>query len=188
MLNVIGRGARNIMKVLIGTKNPSKIEGAKKAFDKFFDNVEIIGVDASSNVSDQPFNEDVLQGAKNRVEGVKNYAVENNIEADFYIAIEAGIVDYFNEYINFNISVIEDKDGLQSVGVSQGFPIPERLIPEIKSNGLGRTMDRLFSGHDLGKSVGGISFLTKETVTRMDIVENSFTMALIKFINGDLWK
>ena len=176
------------MKVLIGTKNPSKIEGAKRAFDKFFDNVEIIGVDASSNVADQPFNEDVLQGAKNRVEVVKQYAKDNNIDADFYIAIEAGIVDYFKEFVNFNVSFIENKDGLQSVGVSQGFSIPERLIPEIKSDGLGRTMDKIFSGHDLGKSVGGISFLTKETVTRMDIVENSFTMALIKFINGDIWR
>ena len=49
-------------------------------------------------------------------------------------------------------------------------------------------MDKIFSGTELGKSVGGISFLTKNNVTRMDIVENSFTMALIRFINGDLWK
>ena len=176
------------MKVLIGTKNPSKIEGAKNAFDKFFDNVEVIGVDVSSNVPDQPFNEDVLQGAKNRVEGVKKYAIENNIDADFYIAIESGIVDYFDDFINFNISFIEDKEGTKSVGVSQGFPIPKKHIDDIREVGLGKVMDKIFSGNELGKSVGGISFLTKGKVTRMEIVENSFTMALIKFINGDLWK
>ena len=32
------------MKVLIGTKNPGKIEGAKRALEKYFKNVEIEGV------------------------------------------------------------------------------------------------------------------------------------------------
>ena len=31
------------MKILMGTKNPGKIEGAKQAFEKYFDNVEIHG-------------------------------------------------------------------------------------------------------------------------------------------------
>ena len=30
------------MKILIGTKNPGKLEGAKQAFEKYFDNIEII--------------------------------------------------------------------------------------------------------------------------------------------------
>ena len=29
------------MKILIGTKNPGKIEGARQAFEKYFDNIEI---------------------------------------------------------------------------------------------------------------------------------------------------
>ena len=29
------------MKVLMGTKNPGKIEGAKQAFERYFNNVEI---------------------------------------------------------------------------------------------------------------------------------------------------
>ena len=32
------------MKILIGTKNPGKIEGAKQAFEKYFDKVEIEGI------------------------------------------------------------------------------------------------------------------------------------------------
>ena len=63
------------MKILIGTKNPGKIEGAKQAFEKYFDNVEIEGVQVSSNVGDQPINEEILQGAKNRVKNLKKYAI-----------------------------------------------------------------------------------------------------------------
>ena len=29
------------MKILMGTKNPGKIEGARQAFEKYFENVEI---------------------------------------------------------------------------------------------------------------------------------------------------
>ena len=59
------------MKVLIGTKNQGKIEGAKKAFERYFENVEIEGISVNSNVADQPVNEEILKGAKNRVENLK---------------------------------------------------------------------------------------------------------------------
>ena len=62
----------NNMKVLIATKNPTKIEGAKRAFSKFYNNVEVIGVPANSDVSEEPVNDELLQGAKNRVENLKN--------------------------------------------------------------------------------------------------------------------
>ena len=29
------------MKILMGTKNPGKIQGARESFEKYFDNVEI---------------------------------------------------------------------------------------------------------------------------------------------------
>ena len=32
------------MKILMGTKNPGKIEGARRAFEKYFDNSEIEGI------------------------------------------------------------------------------------------------------------------------------------------------
>ena len=40
------------MKILMGTKNPGKIECAKQAFEKYFNNVEIKGIPVSSNVGD----------------------------------------------------------------------------------------------------------------------------------------
>lgn len=38
------------MKVLIGTKNPGKIEGAYQAFNCYFEDVDIEGVSVSSEV------------------------------------------------------------------------------------------------------------------------------------------
>ena len=176
------------MKILMGTKNPGKIEGAKKAFLKYFDNVEIEGVKTDSEVGDQPFDKEILQGAKNRVKNLKIYAQENNIKADFYIASEAGITNLLGDWIDINASVIESSDGLQSIGISQGFEIPEKYIEEIRESELGKVMDKIFSGVDLGKGKGGISYLTKDEVSRIDLTESAFIMALIKHINGELWK
>lgn len=175
------------MKILMGTKNPGKIEGARQAFEKYFDDVEIEGFSSDSEVPAQPVNDQILQGARNRVKNLKKYAKENNIEADFYIASEAGITDKLGVWLDFNLALIEDKNGIQSVGVSQGFPVPEKYIDEIKATEFGKVMDRLFNGKDLGKAKGGINFLTKDEVTRIDLTRNAFVMALIKFINGDIW-
>lgn len=176
------------MKILMGTKNPGKIEGARQAFAKYFDNIEIEGIAVESNVGTQPVNEEILQGAKNRIKNLKKYANNNNIKADFYIASEAGITNLLGEWIDINAVVIEDSKGFQSIGTSQGFPIPDKYIEEIKQTELGKVMDRLFRGKELGKGKGGISFLTKDEITRIDLTRNAFIMALTRFINEDIWK
>ena len=173
------------MKILIGTKNPGKIEGAKQAFEKYFDKVEIEGIPVDSNVGDQPINEEILQGAKNRVKNLKEYASKNNIKADFYISSEAGITDSLGEWIDINAVVVEDSKGFQSIGTSQGFPIPDKYIDEIKATELGKVMDKIFDGQELGKGKGGISYLTKNEVSRIDLTRNAFIMALTKHYNED---
>lgn len=176
------------MKILMGTKNPGKVQGAKEAFEKYFDNIEIEGIKVSSEVGDQPINEEILQGAKNRVKNIKRYAKENNIKADLYISSEAGITNLLGEWIDINLAVIESDDGIQSTGISQGFPIPDKYIDEIRKTELGKVMDKIFNGQELAKGKGGISYLTKGEVSRIDLTRNAFVMALTKYINGDIWR
>lgn len=176
------------MKILMGTKNPGKIEGAKQAFEKYFTDIEIEGISVESEVSNQPINEEIFKGAKNRVKNLKKYAIEKNIEADFYIASEAGITNVLGDWIDINAVVIEDSKGFQSVGTSQGFPIPEKYIEEIKETELGKVMDKIFSGNELSKGKGGISILTKDEISRIDLTKNAFIMALTSHINGEIWR
>ena len=46
------------MKILMGTKNQGKIEGVKRAFERYFDYVEIEGIPVDSEVSAQPINKE----------------------------------------------------------------------------------------------------------------------------------
>lgn len=176
------------MKILIGTKNPGKIEGARQAFEKYFVDVEIEGVPVESEVSDQPVNEEIFQGAKNRVKNLKKFAKENNLKPDFYVASEAGITNLLGEWIDINAVVVEDDKGFQSVGTSQGFQIPEKYVDEIKQTELGKVMDKIFEQNQLGKGKGGINLLTKGEVTRIQLTRDAFLMALIGHINGEVWK
>ena len=79
------------MKVLIATKNQGKIEGAKRALEKYFDNITVEGIPADSEVGEQPVNNEIYEGAKNRVKNLKKYCKENNaIPAPGYISLAAG--------------------------------------------------------------------------------------------------
>lgn len=174
------------MKVLIGTKNPGKIEGARLALENYFENVEIIGVPVESNVPDEPVNEETYQGAKNRVDNLIKYAKENNIDADFYFAIESGISNQLGKWAIINIAVVKDKNGYESFGAGPVFPVPESLVDVIKEKSLGFVMDDLLKGHELSKGKGGVSYLTHDVISRIDITKEAFVMALTQYIN-DVW-
>lgn len=176
------------MKVLIATKNAGKIEGAKKALLHYFNNIEIEGIPVESNVSEQPVNNEIYSGAKNRVKNLKKYANDNNIKADLYLSIESGINNLLGRWMITNIAVIEDNDTFESYGTSPSFPVPENLVEDIINTDLSRVMDKLFEEdeerHNRG---GGIQLLTHNKITRIDLTEMAFIMALTKYINEN-WR
>ena len=175
------------MKVLIATKNPGKVEGASRALKKYFENVEITGISAPSNVSEQPIGRETYQGALNRVNNLISYAKENNIKADLFMAVESGMIEELGFWSITNIAVIKNAEGQIGRGASASFPVPNKLVESIKKETLGTVMDNLFSKSDLHNSTGGIGLLTKEALTRIDLTEQAFIMALTQFINKEIW-
>lgn len=175
------------MKVLIGTKNPGKIKGAKMALENYFENVEVVGISSPSGVSEQPIGEETFVGAKNRVENLVKYALKNNISADMFVAVESGIFSDLGFWAVTNVAVIQDKNGNQGVGTSASFPIPNKYLEEIKTIGLGDVMDKIFHENNLHSGTGGIGILTHEVMSRIDLNAQAFTMALTQFVNGKAW-
>lgn len=176
------------MKILIGTKNEGKIQGAYNAFEKYYKDISIEGVAVNSEVSDEPVDDEIYKGALNRVNNLIKYSNENSIEADFYIAVESGITNKLGKWMIINIAVIKDKNGFESFGTSSGFPVPEKYISEIIRTDLGKVMDKIFNQNELRIGKGGISFLTKNEITRIDLTRDAFIMALTQFINDDIWR
>ncbi len=176
------------MKVLIATKNPGKIEGAKQALLNYFENVDIEGISVESNVSEQPVNDEIYIGAKNRVKNLKEYAKQNNIEANLYISIEIGITNKLGRWMITNIAVIEDNKDFESYGTSPSFPVPDKLVQDIINTDLSQVMDKIFTKDDERHNKGGgIQILTHNKISRIDLTEMAFMMALIKYINEN-WR
>ena len=171
------------MKILIGTKNPAKIEGAKQAFAKYFESLDIEGVPVPSQVSEEPVNESIYEGAKNRVNNLIEYANEQQLDIDYFLGIESGITNLLGKWVIINIAVIKDKSGYESWGYSPAFPVPDKYVDEIIEKDLGTVMDSLFQEKDLRSNKGGISFLTNDVISRIDLTRGAFIMALTQFVN-----
>lgn len=174
------------MNILIGSKNPGKIQGAKEAFENYFNDFDIDGISVPSNVGEEPLNNEIYEGARNRVDNLIKYAKENNIEAEYFLGVESGITNLLGKWVIVNIAVIKDKNDYESWGISSAFPVPDRYVDEIISTDLGKVMDKIFQETDLRSSKGGISFLTNGVISRIDLTREAFIMALTQHIN-EIW-
>ncbi len=169
------------MKVLVATKNQGKIEGARRALSRYFDNIEIEGIPVESNVSEEPVNEEIFQGAKNRV--------KNLIKADLYLSSESGIYNSLGRWMVTNLAVIEDNNDFESYGTSASFPVPERLVQDIINTDLSQVMNSIFEKDDERHNKGGaIKILTHNQITRIDLTQSAYIMALTRYINKDKWR
>ncbi len=172
------------MKILVGSKNPVKIESVKIAFSKYFDNCLIEGINANSNVPDQPINEQTFEGAKNRCVELKKYSNYNNLLADFYVGIEGGISKLHNIWFSYGCVCVANNNNQFGFGTSPLFQLPSFVIERLlNGEELGAVMDELFNHKNSKQSLGAIGFLTHGVMNRTELYTSGVITALIPFIN-----
>jgi len=170
------------MKIIVGSKNPVKIESVREAFEHYFDSVEVEGVIIESGVSAQPFNDDILKGAKNRARALKE-----QYSADYYVGIEGGITKRLETWFCFAASCVIDKNGKEGLGITHHFPLPPKVMEKILSEGkeLGYVMDEITTEKNTKQKGGAIGFFTKGVISRKDQCRESVVMALIPFLHPE---
>ncbi len=172
------------MKVVVGSKNPTKIEGARLAFEQYFDEVEIIGVEVKTSVPPQPFDSETIRGAIERAK--KAYSQE----FDFSVGIEAGLFrfDYtISGYLDFQVAAVYDGEKF-SIGFGPGFEYPKTVVEEVLTGKeVGEVMEKVSGIKNLGKKVGAVHYLSKGAISRTDLSRISVTMALIPFVNREMY-
>ena len=88
-----------------------------------------------------------------------------------------------------NVAIIEDNNNFESYGTSPSFPVPDRLVDDIIKTDLSQIMNKIFVKDDERRNRGGgIQLLTHDKITRIDLTESAFIMALTKYINKDKWR
>ncbi len=172
-----------MLRVAVGSKNPTKVEGVKRAFEQFFGEVEIIPKSVDSGVPPQPFDYDVVRGAINR-------ALRAFDDCDFGVGVEAGLFSIENTmtgYMDFQVAVIYNGKRF-TIGFGPGFEFPPCVVREaLKGREVGDVMEEITGIENIGERMGAIHYLTKGVISRVELTRIAVTMALIPWINGELY-
>jgi len=176
------------MKILVGSKNPNKLNAVKESFEMYYgDNLEIIGISVDSAVSSQPLEDETFNGASNRVKMLKKINKKQNIEADFFVGIEGGIIKLNNAIFNSNVACIINKKNNIGFGVSPIYQLPNSIKNKLfKGVELSTIIDKLTKQKKSGYKGGAINFFSKGKIDRKEMTKLALIMALIPIINKKL--
>ena len=174
------------MKILVGSKNPVKIDAVREAFEKYFDDVTATGYAVNSNVPNQPFNDETFFGAENRTFELKKTNEQQNINADYFVGIEGGISKIFNRWFAYGVVCVMNSEGKKGFGTSAHFELPDKVIAEIKNGKeLGEVMDEIQKEQNTKQKKGAIGYFTNGEMTRKDLYIPGIITALIPFLHKE---
>ncbi len=172
------------MKVAVGSTNPVKIEAVKEAFTLAFGKVEVISLEVSSGVPDQPFGAEVVRGAMNRAREALSKS-----DADFGVGIEGGVIQFYGKYYNLGFVAIVDRNGNVGTGTSGWFECPKGIVEKLKEGKeLGSVMDELTGDHDTKRKQGAIGIFTRGLVDRKTLYVHGILMALCRFLSPEFFR
>lgn len=174
------------MIVVVASANPAKILAVKQAFEAAFQlSIETRGAAVESGVAEQPLSdEETFRGARNRARNARRAIPE----ADFWAGIEGGIEDTPKGMDAFGWAYV-CSPSRESQARSATFPLPPTVVRRIKEGGeLGPIMDELFNTKDSKKQGGAVGLLTNGLITRDALYAQPLIMALIPFLQPQLWE
>lgn len=182
----------NTINILVGSKNPVKVNATVNAFKAYFPNAEIkaASIDAPSDVSDQPMSEnETLLGAKNRVSFCKSVDQGLDIEGEltYFVAIEGGVNLFEYGPAAFAYVVINNEQQ-QAIGKSAELPLPMSVYQALNAGQeLGDVIDTLFGTENAKQKTGAMGLFTNNLVTRQSTYEQALILALAKIVHPSLF-
>lgn len=152
------------MHVAIGSTNPVKIAATKKAFNaRLKEPCTFSEHKVPSQVPDQPFDDAIQTGARNRA-----IAAQKEANSDYGVGLEGGITTHQGQPFEYAWCAIVDRKGNVTYGHSFGVPVPQVLFDMITKDGLelGDAQDKLLNKKNTKHQEGFFGFATDNMVTR----------------------
>ena len=175
------------MKVVVGSKNPVKIQATKEAFEKLWPkkNRSVIGLEVKSGVSDQPMSdEESIKGASNRAKKALKTG-----KADFGIGFEGGLHKIGEKWFDCGWVVVVNKKGQIGIATTVRVEIPRKMMRLIiKGKELGEVIDIHSGGVNMKQKEGHFGFITNGAITRAEGYRDGLIMALARFLHPELWE
>ncbi len=180
----------------IGSKNPTKINATKIAFEKYYQIHYLHSFLVDSRVPDQPIGfEETISGAVNRAKGAFSALKpsKNNDIKPFGVGIEAGLIKIpytLTGYMDFQFCVIIDELGKISLGTGVSFEYPSQIVEQILQNEdleIGNLLGNMAHNINLKYEAGAIGFLSKNQMNRTELLTSAVMCALLPIINKELY-
>lgn len=173
--------------VIVGSRNPVKISCTASGFYEVFEDQSYLveGLNVGSNVPDQPFGDkQTLQGATNRASNAKAVFPE----ADYWVGIEGGVEEIEQQLAAFAWVVVLDKNGKKGKAKTSLFFLPENVSKLVrKGMELGKANDKVFQTDNSKEDSGAVGILTKGALDRKEYYKQAVMLALIPFLNGNIY-
>ena len=176
------------MKVIVGSKNPTKVFAVKTAFAKMFPGqvFDVIGVDALSGVHAMPMSsKETYQGALNRAHDCK----KQNADADYFVGVESGCEEFLpGQFAVTDWVVVLSKNGKAGQGNSGQHFLPKQVSKMLfEGYELSQAADKVMNEQNTGQKMGIIGLLTGDAVKREEKFVWSTVFALIPHKNPGLF-
>jgi inosine/xanthosine triphosphatase len=173
--------------VIVASTNPVKLEVAKRAFEALFpgEEFEYVAVQSESGVPDQPFEQDTLKGAENRLA----FVMREHPQADYWISQEGGLFADGKRLYNMAWIAVRRRDGARGEAATARMYIPKeiaRMVLEGKE--LGHAGNEFFNETNIKHGNGIIGRLTNGTITRTDYYEQAAILALGQIVHREWYE
>lgn len=176
------------MKILVGSKNPVKIDAVKEALSFYLDNFEVLGIEVESNVSLQPVADETFIGAKNRALKLFEINKEQKLNANYFVGIEGGIIKQFDKWFAFGCMCIIDEDNNCGFGLSPHFELPNFVVEKLlNGKELGDVMDDIQNEENTKQKFGAIGFFTNGIMNRKELYIEGLKVAIVPFLHKKMF-
>jgi len=174
------------VRVIVASTNPVKVDSVRGGFQSWLEGEEldVRGIEAPSGIRQQPMSDaETYLGAENRA------ATARSLEpsAEFWVGIEGGVETQSIGLAAFAWIVVLSATH-KGIARSASFLLPEP-VSELVCQGveLGVADDIVFQRENSKQANGAVGLLTADRVTRTDLYAHAVILALVPFMNPDLY-
>lgn len=184
------------MRIVVGSKNPVKVGAVAEAFQKYWLDCKVVGVEVTSGVGEQPMSElETMNGARQRA----YTALKTDENAEYGVGVEGGVTEMNPTSPNWTgmrggkgrlfecawVAIV-DRKGTEGLAGGLYFELPEKIANKIKAGGeLGPIMDGFTGESNVKQGAGAIGIFTKGQLDRKSAYVQIVLSALIKFVSPE---
>ena len=186
--------------IAVGSNRRPKLNAVREALDLIGPSLspgtefEITGVEVPSGVRHTPLlREEIMRGARQRVEALLQIAREKNEQWEYFVGLEGGL-DVANENGIRRVfleswAYVSDTHGHGAFGQSGAVLVPEPLAIRVVDGGveLSEAIDSFAGGHGIRDAQGAWGVLTRNLITRQDAFRIALVGAFAPFFNREIY-